>query len=177
MASVLVFVMRLLLITIFGGLISCSQAEPNAKFEAMLDSTLNGTVPQISAIELSGLLRGEDEILLLDAREQEEFLVSHLKNATWIGFEDFSEERVAEFPRDSNVVIYCSIGRRSEILGERLLELGFRKVRNLRGGMFDWANRDLEMVDSSGKKTEAVHPYSFWWGRWLKSSIERRYHD
>ena len=159
----------------FFGLLSCSQAEPNARFEAMLDKTLDGSIPQITASELLDLRRSNPDLILLDSREIGEFTVSHLEGATWIGFDDFEEERVAELPRDGQVVVYCSIGRRSEILGEKLTKLGFTSVLNLRGGIFDWANRELPMVDSEGETTKAVHPFNRWWGRWLLPTIERRY--
>ncbi len=155
---------------------SCGRASD--RFEAMLDSTLEGSVPQITTEELAAELGESDGLILLDAREREEFEVSHLNGSRWIGFDDFVPERVEDLDRTKPVVIYCSIGKRSEILGEQLADLGFTKVRNLRGGIFDWANQDLPLVtnsDDEERKTNAVHPFNRWWGRWLSSKITKAY--
>ena len=149
-------------------------AEDDPKFRKMLEKLLDDSVPAISSAELSEKIAVEPKIVLLDAREKTEFDVSHLKNAKWIGFDDFDPNRVANLDKSAPVVIYCSVGYRSEKIGERLLKLGFTDVRNLRGGIFDWANRKLPIESSDGKPA-VVHPYDRNWGKWLKAHVEKRY--
>ncbi len=80
--------------------------------------------------------------------------------------------RVSHVPKDAEIVIYCSIGYRSEKIGERLKTAGFTKVRNLFGGIFAWANRGYPVKDPSGKTSRKVHGYDAKWGKLLNSGVE-----
>jgi rhodanese-related sulfurtransferase len=104
----------------------------------------------------------------MDAREEEEYKVSHIPGAHWVGYSTFEidslEQRV---PKDTSIVIYCSVGIRSEDIGERLLERGFTDVHNLYGGIFEWKNSGGLVVDSVGNQTENVHAYSKYWDHLL----------
>jgi len=104
---------------------------------------------------------------MLDSRSKEEFAVSHLKNAIWVGFDDFDSTRVASLDKAAPVIVYCSIGYRSEKIAQRLVGLGFTNVQNLYGGIFEWINQD-QVVYQGDSVTKNVHPYSAVWGIWLQ---------
>ncbi|MFD2202464.1 rhodanese-like domain-containing protein [Shivajiella indica] len=112
----------------------------------------------------------QDEILqkavLLDTREIEEYRVSHLDGAMWVGYEDFSLERVKDISKDQPVVVYCSIGARSQDIGKKLKDAGFKEVYNLYGGIFHWVNEE-KPVYSNNLPTKRIHAYSKSWGIWL----------
>ena len=80
----------------------------------------------------------------------------------------FTTKSLADIPKDAILVVYCSIGYRSEKIGERLKKEGFSKVYNLYGGIFEWCNRGYEIVDKEEKKTSKVHAYDRDWGRWVE---------
>ena len=105
--------------------------------------------------------------IILDSREQEEYDVSHLKGAKWIGYENFSMDNLSGIPKDKPIVIYCSVGVRSQKIGIRLKEAGFQEVYNLYGGIFHWVNEG-NAVYKAGIKTSKVHAFSPVWGIWLK---------
>jgi rhodanese-related sulfurtransferase len=105
--------------------------------------------------------------VLLDTRELEEYRVSHLKGARWVGYDDFSLERVKDIPKDQAVVVYCSIGARSQEIGKKLKAEGFKEVYNLYGGIFHWVNEE-KPVYSRNSPTNRIHAYSRTWGIWLK---------
>jgi len=69
-------------------------------------------------------------------------------------------------------LVYCSVGYRSERIGEHLLELGFTDVHNLYGGIFEWINKGYGVMNSKGQWVERVHGYSPSWGKWIESEIE-----
>ena len=54
------------------------------------------------------------------------------------------------FPKDeyTEIVVYCMSGRMSEIAAETLVELGYRNVKNLSGGMLAWQRSGFELVDN-----------------------------
>lgn len=48
------------------------------------------------------------------------------------------ESRMSEIPRDRPVIVADSVGLRSKEAVRRLMELGFKNVANLNGGILDW---------------------------------------
>lgn len=134
-------------------------------FDVLLKTMLKESVPAISVAELSK--KNLNQYTLLDARELKEYKVSHLNNAKWIGYETFDQGKLANIPKDRPIVIYCSIGVRSEQIGEKLLALGYTNVKNLYGSIFEWVNQGNPVYDTNGKQTKKVHAYSKTWGIWL----------
>lgn len=109
---------------------------------------------------------------LLDTRESEEFEVSHLENAQWVGHDQFDIDKFQkQYPdKQAAIVVYCSIGVRSEDIGEKLQDAGYANVQNLYGGIFEWKNKGYPVVDPENKRTEKVHAYSKYWGRLLTNA-------
>lgn len=128
------------------------------------------SVPYISVEELK-MQQNNDKIYILDAREPAEFEVSHLKNALFVGYNDFSEQLVLKEIKDksSPIVVYCSLGIRSEKIAEQLLRAGYTNVKNLYGGIFIWKNKGYKIFDASGKETEKVHAFSKHWSKYLSN--------
>ena len=90
--------------------------------------------------------------VILDVREKDEFEVSRLKNAIWIGYDDFDISRIDSIDKEQEIIVYCSVGYRSSKIGEELIESGFKNVKNLYGGIFKWANenRPFNFLANSG---------------------------
>ncbi|MBL6446938.1 rhodanese-like domain-containing protein [Fulvivirga sp. 29W222] len=153
-------------------LLMSTQCMGQKDFDAKLNSLLSKSVPFIYTNELTELTENEDEILILDTRSEKEFQVSHIPNAIFIDYEDFSIESIKGYDKKSPVIVYCSVGYRSEKIGEELQELGFSDVRNLYGGIFDWKNKGYEVVNNMGKATDSVHTYNENWSKWLKEGVK-----
>ncbi|TLP82744.1 rhodanese-like domain-containing protein [Maribacter sp. ACAM166] len=115
-----------------------------------------------------------DSIVYLDTREKEEFDVSHLKNALWVGYSNFSEEEVLRnIPNKAQpIIVYCSIGVRSENIGEKLKSLGYTKILNLYGGIFEWKNQGGDVFNSKNILTDSVHAFSKQWGKLLHEGVK-----
>ncbi len=111
----------------------------------------------------------KDSVVFLDTREIGEFEVSHLKNAVWVGYDTFDPQIVKDSIPNANtpIVVYCSIGVRSENIGEKLQKLGYTNIQNLYGGIFKWKNMGNPVFDSSGNETEKVHAFNKLWGKLL----------
>lgn len=124
------------------------------------------SVPYISVSEL----QKEKEIILLDAREPKEFEISHLKNAVCVGYDFFNlENTLTKLPKDKNIkiVVYCSLGIRSEDIAEKLQKEGFTNIFNLYGGIFEWKNQGNITVNLQNNPTEKVHAFNKEWNKWL----------
>ncbi len=117
-------------------------------------------------------LKDTDTAILLDARAKEEFDVSHLSGALWVGYENFKIATVLKQISDKTVpvVVYCSIGVRSEDIAEKLIAEGYTNVKNLYGGIFEWKNQGNPVYDTSNSSTEKVHAFSKQWGKLLTNA-------
>lgn len=145
-----------------------AQAQRKVKsgpYNAMLKTLLKHSVPEIAVDALVPL---QKKVVLLDAREPNEYAVSHLPNALSVGYNNFSLEAVKQVDKNAPVVVYCSVGYRSEKVAEQLIAAGFTDVRNLYGGIFEWCNQKNSLVDTQGQPTNKVHAYNKVWGIWLK---------
>ena len=132
-------------------------------YGTMLEAMYKKSVPLLTVAELKKM----PNVVLLDTRAKAEFDISHLPNARWVGYDDFELKRVQDIPKQANVVLYCSVGYRSERVGEKLLAAGYQQVHNLYGSLFEWVNQGNPVVTNEGKPTQRVHAYSRLWGVWL----------
>lgn len=138
----------------------------NPAFDRTVSTMIKHSVPLIGVDELAKTL---DKYVLLDAREEGEYKVSHLEGAIYIGYDQWDKNVVNNIDKDSPIVIYCSIGVRSEKIGEKLAKMGYTNVRNLYGSIFEWANKGYPLVDNAGYPTMKIHGYNWAWGRWMSN--------
>lgn len=137
-------------------------------FKKMLDDLYSHTVPLISVDSLNSL----KNVYLLDAREKNEYAVSHIKNARNVGYIWFDMRKVYDIPKNATIVIYCSVGYRSEKIGEKLLKNGYHNVFNLYGSIFEWVNEGYPVYKESGVQTTEIHTYNKDWSRWVKKGAK-----
>ncbi|MDX5436227.1 MAG: rhodanese-like domain-containing protein [Pontibacter sp.] len=146
---------------------ACGQTSDKAYY-MMLDGLYEHSVPlikpQVLYLQLSKAKK--PAFILLDARSEREYQVSHLPNARYVGYEEFSLAQLQSMPKDARLVVYCSVGYRSEKIGEKLKAAGFTNVYNLYGGIFEWVNRGYTVQNAKGP-TQKVHVFSKSWGVWL----------
>lgn len=142
---------------------SKAQFVQSKSYNAMLKTLLTHNVKEIGAKDAIQ----DSNAVFLDAREKKEFEVSHIKNAIWVGYDDFDISRLKGIPKSKRIIVYCSVGYRSEKITEKLTQNGYTHVSNVVGGIFEWVNLGYPLVDNNGKPTEKVHAYSKTWGIWL----------
>ena len=125
---------------------------------------------EIPYITVEQLQEVRNDAVLLDSREKEEYDISHIPKAISIGYDHFALDSVTQknFPKDATIIVYCSLGIRSEVIAKKLKEQGYTNVKNLYGGIFEWKNKHHKVVDSLNEATNNVHIFSKPWGKWLK---------
>lgn len=151
-----------IILSIFQTIVVSAQSK---SFDLLLRNMIKKTVPTIKVRELKSK---KNEFVLLDARERNEFEVSHIKNARFVGYNNFSLDSVKDLPLSTPIVVYCSIGVRSEKIGEKLIAAGYSNVKNCYGSIFEWVNEGNEVVDMEDKPTLKIHAYNQKWGVWVK---------
>ncbi len=117
-------------------------------YEAFCGLSPSGEVPleSLRSIEPEALKAKLDrkEIVLVDVREPQEWEINRIEGAKLIPLMRLPE-RVNELDTADEIVLYCKVGERSARGVDFLHELGFRKVKNLRGGIDAW----IQLVDPS----------------------------
>lgn len=96
----------------------------------------------ITAIELAERLKTGNSIRLIDVREPHELQISHLDGAELIPLGEMAG-RMSELDSAEDIILFCKSGTRSARALELLASAGFRKMKNLKGGINAWA-RDVD---------------------------------
>jgi len=126
------------------------------------------TVPFITVAEAARWKATQSHLVFLDTREPEEFAVSHIKDAKWVGYKDFNTKIVSSISKQTSIIVYCSVGYRSEKVGEKLLKAGYTNVYNLYGSLFEWVNQGYPVYKNRNELTSDVHTYSRSWEKWVE---------
>lgn len=139
-------------------------------FDKKLKSLYKNTVPQIEAEAIKPKI-GKG-VVLLDTRSEEEYRVSHIPGAALVNYDKFNSKDVQQIDRQAEVIVYCTVGYRSERIGEKLLEMGFTNVKNLYGGIFNWVNEEGTLINNLDQPTDSVHTYSKSWSPYLERGVK-----
>lgn len=91
---------------------------------------LNGEVKKVPVTKVRELV--ESEAVIIDAREEDEYALSHIKGAVNIPLSQF-RNRLDEIPKDQPVYVHCRSSQRSYNMVRALGQLGFDHVYNLDG--------------------------------------------
>ena len=139
----------------------------------LLELLLKLNFPNVKSVNISQFRQWLNEQsalipLVLDARSQEEYAVSHLKSAQLIEVNNSDIAVLPEVPFNTSIVVYCSVGYRSAKVVQQLQQAGYQNVFNLSGGIFEWTNQGKPIFREK-HPVEIVHPYNFLWGKLLKS--------
>ena len=115
------------------------KAEENAVFGK------KGT--EITAVELKQRLDRGDRLTIVDVREPNEYQINRIEGSILIPLGEIPR-RYAELNKDDELIMQCKSGARSGRAAEFLRSVGFKHVRNLKGGILDW----IDKVDPSQPK-------------------------
>jgi len=106
-------------------------------------------VPSVFAAELKTIdgkaletmMRDGKPLIIVDVRDPDEFSEGHIKGSINIPY-DYSVPRIfEELSPKERIVFVCHGGPMGDELGEMLVEKGYQKVYNLRGGMKRWKGK------------------------------------
>ena len=126
------------------------------EFDKLADEVSNGNVPDISAKMLK---MEKGSFIILDCRGLNEYEISHIEDARRVGFDDFDLSQIEDIPKSAKIVTYCTVGKRSEKIGEKLQDAGYTNVHNLHGSILSWTNEGNLVIDSQGRKTNKIHGF------------------
>jgi molybdopterin/thiamine biosynthesis adenylyltransferase/rhodanese-related sulfurtransferase len=113
--------------------------------KAVGDLPIVDGIPQISVQELKKKLDAKEDVFVLDVREPHEYQIVNL-GAPLIPVGEIAQ-RASELAdkKNSEIVVHCKSGARSQKAAVALKQAGFTNVSNLTGGILAWA----ETIDPS----------------------------
>lgn len=102
------------------------------------DTTEKNQYQQISQEEAKQMMDNQ-EVILLDVREQNEFDAGHIPEAVLLPVGSITEATAAAVipEMDSVVLVYCRSGNRSKTASEVLADLGYTNIYEF-GGINTW---------------------------------------
>jgi adenylyltransferase/sulfurtransferase len=95
---------------------------------------------EITPAELAELLQRDDRPYLLDVRNPYEVAIASIPGTDKVIPVDQLPERLNELDTSREMVVYCRSGARSGRAVELLKSAGFRKIKNMSGGILRWAD-------------------------------------
>jgi sulfur-carrier protein adenylyltransferase/sulfurtransferase len=102
---------------------------------------------ETTSVDLKKRVDAGDDVFILDVREPNEYQICRIPGAVLIPLGELPR-RYAELPKDKDIVAHCKMGARSAKAQEFLQSVGFKRVKNLKGGILDW----IDKVDPSQPK-------------------------
>jgi rhodanese-related sulfurtransferase len=148
-------------------LLLCGFSWSNSGWE-QVNTTIEQKYPSVKNISIDDLrtsLGHGNSLILIDVRKEDEFAVSHLPSAV-----NIQKAAAVPYPKNTPIVVYCSVGVRSADFAKQLDELGFTNVLNLRGSIFAWGNKGYPLVRKT-TTVNTVHPYNNNWGKLLNQEL------
>jgi adenylyltransferase/sulfurtransferase len=94
---------------------------------------------EISVEDLKKRLDNKEDLFILDVREPQEYQICNL-NGYLIPLRDLPK-RINELDTAKEIIVHCKVGGRSRQAVEFMKQTGFRKIKNLVGGIDEWAER------------------------------------
>src|SRR5579864_6902410 len=98
------------------------------------------TEGDIDPVEVKAKIDRHDPFVLIDVREPHEWQIGHIPYAKLIPLGDLPK-RVNELNSADEIVAHCKSGMRSAKAVDFLKQAGFRKVRNMKGGILAWSDK------------------------------------
>ena len=91
----------------------------------------------------------EAGVITLDVRTPGEFAEGYIKGARLIDFQSGNfENEIASLDKNATYAVYCRSGNRSGQAVKIKHDAGFHNVYNLDGGVIDWTNAGLPLVNN-----------------------------
>ncbi len=124
-------------------------------------SKIKGKIKEVSPEELKKRIAEGKETILLDIREKDEIRREYICGAELLP-RGFLEMRVEDLipDREKPVVVYCAAGVRSAFAAKTLMDMGYKDVASLRGGIDKWKRSGFEVLRDLDFTREQLDRYS-----------------
>ena len=120
------------------------------------------TKTSLDAAEFEKAISGSDSVQLLDVRTPQEFNGGHLANALLADWKQEQEflRRVSFMDKEKAVFVYCLGGGRSAEAAEKMREMGYKYVYELKGGINAWKAGNKPVEGRSSEKQMSLSAFN-----------------
>ncbi|SCI20179.1 MULTISPECIES: rhodanese-like domain-containing protein [unclassified Romboutsia] len=135
----------MLLVLAIGGLVGCSSNKGEVGYNK-IDST-----------KTEKLADENENVLVIDVRDEENYIKGHLANAINIPFDEF-EGKISELEiyKDQKILLICHTGNKSGKAAKMLIDNGFTKVYNAEDGMDEFDYKTVDYTNVTGNEFEKL---------------------
>ncbi len=132
-------------------------------FKEIVDEARN-EVNEIFPWDVEDRKKQNDNLLLLDIREECEYAAFHIQNSMLIprgiletACEEEYEDSVPELinSRDREIIVICRSGNRSVLAAQTMQWMGYQNVTSLKTGLRGWNDYELPLIN---RNRETVDP-------------------
>jgi hydroxyacylglutathione hydrolase len=112
------------------------------------------SIATTSAAETANWMQ-QGRVHVLDVRDEYEWNEKHIPGAVhrYVGY---LEEDLPQLPKDSEIVVHCSVGHRSGLAVSILKRHGYTRLYNMLGGITAWEKLRLPLEKADGEKKKAA---------------------
>ena len=104
-------------------------------------------IPEVSVDELKGKLDRDDNLVLIDVREGEEFSQGCIPSAIHMSRGTLEFQIGSQVPnQDQEIVLYCAAGARSLLAAQSLEKMGYKSLFSVEGGFRQWLDEGYEVA-------------------------------
>lgn len=147
-------------------LLSCNNNTPDSQStgtekDSVQTVATNFKSPKPSVTVEEAFELSKEGAVIIDVRQPEELeeIAYDVKNIIHIPLGEL-ESRLAEVPKDKQVIVACRSGKRSGKAYDILNENGFTNIANMEGGILEWQEKGLPTITGGEKKACCSNPNS-----------------
>jgi adenylyltransferase/sulfurtransferase len=113
-------------------------------------ATAAAPIPETTVQDLKARLDRGDRVFVLDVREPNEYQICRIAGSTLIPLGELPKrlEELPAGPDAPDIVVHCKMGGRSAKAVRQLVDKGFTRVQNLKGGILAW----IDQIDPTQPK-------------------------
>lgn len=113
------------------------------RFVTLVDDA-KSRIDEIKPEEVGEKLNSDEDFVLLDVREKDEWEDSRIAGADYLGKGIIERDIETEYPdNDQEIILYCGGGYRSALAADNLQKMGYNNVKSLAGGFRSWTEAGL----------------------------------
>jgi rhodanese-related sulfurtransferase len=127
-------------------------AKHSPRFLAIVDDA-KSRVRELTVADVRARLAHGDRLLLVDVREESEWVAGRLPGAVHLGkgvIERDIEQRVPD--ASTEIILYCGGGFRSALAADNLQKMGYTNVWSMDGGFRGWREAGLPVVNDQAAR-------------------------
>lgn len=110
-----------------------------SRSDETFSESLKYAYKKISPEQAKILINNNNDVMVLDVRDEREFLDGHIPNAVLIPYKLARKNYSTLLEKEKRYLVYCDNGKKSEKIAKTLSNNGFSKIYVLAGGIEKWS--------------------------------------